>query len=207
MSPSFDPGSVRLHGLENPRKRSFTLRFGRFGPRKRSLGRRVKSQRGAGSWKLCDKARRNVTLRKANTLSLLWQNSRCVAHPHCAMQSRLAQREAIRDNEKTDAPSLPLLAIRGHLCFRCLKKTDTLCKCGGCGRAAYCSVPCQIADWHVAHKHHCKAFQEVNSVERGEHGDKTWEEYTAALVRVTIRAPVTDSSCYLSTCLSRLQWL
>ncbi|KAI6810895.1 hypothetical protein KC335_g5175 [Hortaea werneckii] len=97
------------------------------------------------------------------------------------MDTRLAQREAIRDAEKTDAPSLPLLAIRGFRCFRCLQEADTLSKCGACRRAAYCSIPCQIADWHIAHKYQCHAFQEVNAAERRDSGDKNWEQYTTAL--------------------------
>lgn len=101
------------------------------------------------------------------------------------MPSKVARREAIRDAEKTDVPSLPLLAIRGYLCFRCLEHTTDLCRCAGCQRAVYCSVECQLADWHIAHKHHCNAFQRVNAVEEHETSEeRSWDDYTSALVRL-----------------------
>lgn len=99
------------------------------------------------------------------------------------MPSRLAQREAIRDAEKTDVPSLPLLAIRGYLCFRCLEHTHSLIKCSGCQRAGYCSVECQLLDWHVAHRLHCEPLQAVNDVERHEAGEEqSWGQYASGLV-------------------------
>lgn len=104
------------------------------------------------------------------------------------MPSKISQREAIRDSEKTDIPSLPLLAIRGFLCYRCLNHSDSLIKCSGCQRAAYCSSECQIADWHIQHKRQCKPLRKVNAVEENESDDdQTWNDYTDSLVGYTGR--------------------
>ncbi|KAK5134053.1 hypothetical protein LTR08_006943 [Meristemomyces frigidus] len=90
------------------------------------------------------------------------------------MSSKASRREEIRDAERADVPILPLLAIKGYLCFRCLKHTDDLVRCRDCERALYCSVECQIADYHMAHREHCKAFQLVNLTDRESSIGITW---------------------------------
>lgn len=100
--------------------------------------------------------------------------------------SKLARRELIRDTQRTDVPTLPILAIRGYLCFRCLEHTPNLVRCGACRRAVYCSIDCQLADWHIAHKNHCAAFQKVNAVDKGDAVvRRTWSSHKRALVRAT----------------------
>jgi hypothetical protein len=63
------------------------------------------------------------------------------------------------------APNIPLLAVRGWLCIRCLARTPDLKACGACHRVRYCSEQCQRVDWKSVHKQHCKAFRHVNLME------------------------------------------
>lgn len=109
-----------------------------------------------------------------------------------APSSKLAKREAIMQSSMSDAPGLPLLAIRGHLCFRCLEHAEKLLRCKGCQRAVYCSKECQANDWRIVHRHLCKSLREVNDIERQEDAEhRSWEVYTESLV-----------SLYLDGCIS-----
>ena len=78
---------------------------------------------------------------------------------------------------------MPLLAIRGYLCSRCLEHSEELASCKDCNRVTYCSIDCQLVDWHIAHRSQCKTLQHVNAIEQREAvNDRTWDEYIDALV-------------------------
>jgi len=85
-----------------------------------------------------------------------------------------------------EIPSLPLLAIRGHLCFRCFQPAERLMRCAGCNRGFYCSKECQKRDWEVAHKGLCKYLKKINEIETKESAKwRSWEEYRDSLVGTT----------------------
>lgn len=97
--------------------------------------------------------------------------------------NRLAQREAIMARERIEIPTLPLLAIRGHLCFRCLQQSEKLLRCTGCQRAFYCSKECQAADWRVAHRTSCKILKMLTKVGKSSEAEKRdWESYSTLMV-------------------------
>lgn len=77
-------------------------------------------------------------------------------------------REALMVKNNMEIPALPISAIRGHLCFRCLLPAENLSKCGGCKRAVYCSKTCQNLDWRVQHKKDCKVLKSINALEEKE---------------------------------------
>jgi hypothetical protein len=80
-------------------------------------------------------------------------------------------------------PTLPYLAIRGHLCFRCLLPSETMTKCGACRRAVYCGKNCQKLDWGLQHRKDCKVLKSVNELEcKDTATSRTREEWTAILV-------------------------
>jgi splicing suppressor protein 51 len=79
--------------------------------------------------------------------------------------SNIMRREALLAEKHTQILFTPLLAIRGHLCFRCWMPHTDLKKCAGCRRVAYCSSSCQAIDWKAQHKKDCKKLRTVNEIE------------------------------------------
>jgi hypothetical protein len=95
------------------------------------------------------------------------------------------RREPTGKEEGTSIPTLPLLAVRGHLCFRCLSHSAKLSKCGGCKRAIYCGKSCQTLDWKFQHKNHCKILQVVNEAEAQEEAEsRSCSEWKRLLVSI-----------------------
>ncbi|KXT06334.1 hypothetical protein AC578_9166 [Pseudocercospora eumusae] len=93
--------------------------------------------------------------------------------------SRLARREEIARNGVNEAPTLPLLAIKEYLCFRCCQHHEKLLRCKGCQKACYCSKECQIDDWRIIHKNVCRVLRDVNDIESSEiSSDLDWDHYT-----------------------------
>ena len=84
------------------------------------------------------------------------------------MSSNIMNRQLIEKEDGVQIPALPLLAIRGHLCFRCLSRPAKLTKCGACKRAVYCGKNCQMLDWKIQHKKDCKILQTINEREEQE---------------------------------------
>jgi splicing suppressor protein 51 len=79
--------------------------------------------------------------------------------------------------------TLPYLAIRGHLCFRCLLPSENMTKCGGCKRAVYCGKDCQRQDWGLQHKKDCKVLKSINEFEVNDTAtSRTRDEWTSNLV-------------------------
>ncbi|KAE9380958.1 hypothetical protein N431DRAFT_396252 [Stipitochalara longipes BDJ] len=117
------------------------------------------------------------------------------------------RRELIGKEEGASIPALPLLAVRGHLCFRCLSHSAKLSKCGGCKRAMYCGKSCQTLDWKIQHKNHCKILQVVNEAEAQEEAEsRSCAEWKRLLVSqpycrtchrgvLEIRPPTTLNPC------------
>jgi len=100
------------------------------------------------------------------------------------MSSNIMNRETLREEHKIDIPSLPILAIRGHVCFRCLSPSEHLSKCAGCKRAVYCGKACQNQDWQVQHKKDCKILKRINAIEVQETvPSRSRELWTLSLVR------------------------
>ncbi|KAF2817108.1 uncharacterized protein BDZ99DRAFT_374896 [Mytilinidion resinicola] len=98
------------------------------------------------------------------------------------MATRMANREQLMQRDQVLVPSLPTLAIKGHLCFRCCKSAEKLSKCGACKRAVYCSKGCQVSDWKIAHKNHCKLLKEINVIEEKETApNRSWDLYRDSL--------------------------
>lgn len=85
-----------------------------------------------------------------------------------------------------DVPSLPVLAVRGHLCYRCFQPAPNMFKFTGCVRAAYCSKLCQKKDWTECDKSMCKRLKKINVIEKEEAAmitSNSFERYKMALVR------------------------
>lgn len=83
-------------------------------------------------------------------------------------------------------PNVPLLAIRGWLCIRCLAHKPDLKACGACKRVRYCSGRCQKVDWKSLHKNHCETFRQINSEEAETitfAGPRSWVPFCDWLVR------------------------
>jgi len=123
------------------------------------------------------------------------------------MSTNIMRREKIGKEEGSLIPTTPLLAVRGHLCFRCLSHSANLFKCGGCKRATYCGKSCQKLDWKVQHKSHCRILQAANEAEAQDEAESRscseWKELlvSAKLTTAFIRAFFTNSyiySCILS---------
>ncbi|KJX97554.1 zinc finger mynd domain-containing protein 17 [Zymoseptoria brevis] len=75
----------------------------------------------------------------------------------------------------------PILAIRGQVCFRCLKHPLKLLRCSGCQLVHYCSKKCQKLDWKTHHRGLCKVLAMNNEKrEQDEKQEKTWDEYRKA---------------------------
>jgi splicing suppressor protein 51 len=91
--------------------------------------------------------------------------------------SNIMNREALLAEKHVEILATPLLAIRGHLCFRCWMPHAGLKKCAGCRRVAYCGDQCQKIDWKAQHKKDCKKLRTVNQIEALE----TAPQRTAAL--------------------------
>ena len=87
---------------------------------------------------------------------------------HRMMLTNTMRREEIGKEQNRLIVTFPLLAVRGHLCFRCLSHSAKLSKCGGCMRAMYCGKRCQKYDWEIQHKSHCEILRAVNEVEAQE---------------------------------------
>jgi splicing suppressor protein 51 len=101
------------------------------------------------------------------------------------MSTNIMRRELIEKEEATSIPTFPLLAVRGHLCFRCLSHSAKLSKCGGCKRAMYCGKSCQTLDWKIQHNNHCKILQAVNEVDAQEEAEsRSCSEWKRLLVSV-----------------------
>lgn len=83
-------------------------------------------------------------------------------------------------------PNIPLLAIRGWLCIRCLAHKSDLKACEACKRVRYCSERCQKVDWRRLHKYHCEAFRLINVGEDGKAANarpRSWAPFRDWLVR------------------------
>ena len=92
----------------------------------------------------------------------------------------------------------PVLAVKGAICFTCLRAASRLNRCSGCKRVllvgamhqryladmynhSYCSQKCQKEDWGKGHKQLCPVLVEINGVDRPcDH--RTWSEYRHDLV-------------------------
>jgi splicing suppressor protein 51 len=98
--------------------------------------------------------------------------------------SNVMNREIMRAHNKTEGIlSLPYLAIRGHLCFRCLLPSQNLTKCGACRRAMYCGKDCQKRDWGLQHKQDCKILKMINDIEcRDTAASRSRDDWTSNLV-------------------------
>lgn len=97
------------------------------------------------------------------------------------LHTNYANRERLLDADTggapIGAPNIPLLAIRGWLCIRCLAHKPDLKACGACKRVRYCSERCQKVDWKCLHKHHCETFRQINSEEAettADAGPRSW---------------------------------
>lgn len=103
------------------------------------------------------------------------------------MPAKCKEREKILATGTADIPGIPVLAIRGYLCFRCFGPgpSDKILKCGGCKRAGYCSKECQKLDWSLGHKKQCKILQDINRFEEERYREKrTWTEYSRSLLHI-----------------------
>lgn len=99
------------------------------------------------------------------------------------MPAKCKERERLQAAGILDVPALPVGAVRGTLCFRCLSPAEELLKCGACRRPGYCSKTCQKLDWTAVHKKQCKVLQRINQQESSEYKEKrTWDEYRECLV-------------------------
>ncbi|KAF8178640.1 hypothetical protein K438DRAFT_1938715 [Mycena galopus ATCC 62051] len=71
-------------------------------------------------------------------------------------------------SERVDLPRLyaPLTTtqVKCLICAYCLRagNSESLQKCTGCRRVAYCGKKCQKLDWKLDHKQCCPAFQQYN---------------------------------------------
>lgn len=115
--------------------------------------------------------------------------SACIQDVQVGLHTNYSNRERLLDRKAVgvSVPNIPLLAMRGWLCIRCLAHTPDLKACGACKRVRYCSEQCQKADWKIMHKRHCKAFRNVNLMEgepfANEHPG-TWGPFRDWLVRI-----------------------
>src|SRR5580700_7565298 len=100
------------------------------------------------------------------------------------MSSNIMNRESMMVEQSIQVPSLPILTIRGHLCFRCLLPSEQLNKCAGCKRAVYCGKACQTLDWKIQHKKDCGILKKINAIEVQETApSRSRELWTESLVR------------------------
>ncbi|CAI6246375.1 unnamed protein product [Periconia digitata] len=116
------------------------------------------------------------------------------------MPDKCKERESLAAAGNPDVPDIPVLGIRGRLCFRCFSPSKGILKCGGCKRAYYCSKQCQKLDWAALHKNHCKIFKTINDFEEQQYKDmRTWSEYSACLTVRIIRnaAPADEALRYI----------
>lgn len=125
-----------------------------------------------------------------------------------APSSKLARREEFTNSATASAPLLPFLAIRGYLCFRCLEHKEKLSLCKGCQRAVYCSKECQITDWRLVHRHHCKLLRCINERQLTEdHDSRSWEAWTEKLVSpVSLHTTIPCASSTSERLFSRVLW-
>lgn len=106
-------------------------------------------------------------------------------------KSNVMNREAFQAEQRTEGLNIPYLAIRGHLCFRCLLPAEKLTKCGGCKHAVYCGKDCQSRDWKLQHKNDCKILKAVNEVEGNERAlSRSRSEWTKSLVSSGYSCPL-----------------
>lgn len=121
-------------------------------------------------------------------------NATTVPRPSAAIEERqvgLQTNYAIREQllnegsggDPISVPNIPLLAIRGWLCVRCLAHKPDLKACSACKRVRYCSERCQKVDWRYLHKHHCKAFRQINLGVDQNAGPQSWGPFCDWLVR------------------------
>lgn len=105
-------------------------------------------------------------------------------HTNYANRERLLGADT--DGAPIGVPNIPLLAIRGWLCIRCLAHKPDLKACGACKRVRYCSERCQKVDWKCLHKDHCEMFRQINSEEAetaADAGPRSWGPFCDWLVR------------------------
>jgi len=100
--------------------------------------------------------------------------------------NNIVHREAIQArNPLAAVPKIPLLAIKGQLCFRCFAApAGPLIQCPGCHRASYCSNACRRYDWDAEHGAQCHLLQAANELQARQKvkRKKSWQEYTVDLV-------------------------
>ncbi|KAL1879185.1 hypothetical protein Daus18300_001764 [Diaporthe australafricana] len=89
------------------------------------------------------------------------------------------------DGRSVGVPDIPLLAMKGWLCVRCLAHKPDLKACGACKMLFYCSAQCQKVDWGQLHKQHCKAFRSGNDVLSEEGFAKGRQSFGALYVWLT----------------------
>jgi len=95
----------------------------------------------------------------------------------------------LSQNPLAAIPKIPLLAIKGSLCFRCFSApAGPMITCPGCHRASYCSDACRRWDWDKQHGPQCKILRLANEMEAMEGTtSRTWQEYSADMVGYRIK--------------------